>query len=80
MLEDVTDTDPNTLRDKIRHERRTELGLEFHRYFDIMRYGEEYANNVFKDVEHFNYQEHRYLPYPQRELDTNYELRNYNNN
>jgi hypothetical protein len=45
-----------------------------------MRYGEEYASEVFKDVEYFNYQQHRYLPYPQRELDTNYELRNYNRN
>jgi hypothetical protein len=45
-----------------------------------MRYGQQYANTVYSDVEHFDYQEHRYLPYPQRELDTNYELRNYNNN
>jgi hypothetical protein len=80
LLEDISVTDQNSLRDIIRHERRTELGFEFHRYFDIMRYGEQYANNVFKDVDHFNYQENRYLPYPQRELDTNYELRNYNKN
>ncbi len=80
LLDDIFETDRNTLRNLIRHERRTELGFEFHRYFDIMRYGQQYANTVFKDVEHFDYQEHRYLPYPQRELDTNYELRNYNNN
>jgi hypothetical protein len=80
LLEDISDTDQNSLRDIIRHERRTEFGFEFHRYFDIMRYGEDYANNIFKDIEHFNYQENRYLPYPQRELDTNYELRNYSNN
>ncbi|MBN2347804.1 MAG: RagB/SusD family nutrient uptake outer membrane protein [Bacteroidales bacterium] len=80
LLDDITETNQNTLRDIIRHERRTELGFEFHRYFDIMRYGEAYANNVFGDVEHFNYQENRYLPYPQRELDTNYELRNYSRN
>ncbi len=79
LLEDISDTDQNTLRDLIRHERRTEFGFEFQRYFDIMRYGADYANNVFSDVEHFNYDEHRYLPYPQRELDTNYELRNYTN-
>jgi len=80
LLDDITDNDQNTLRDRIRHERRVEFGFEFHRYFDIMRYGEQYANQVFKDVKHFNYNEHRYLPYPQRELDTNYELRNYNKN
>jgi starch-binding outer membrane protein, SusD/RagB family len=79
LLADILVTDKNSLRDIIRHERRTEFGFEFHRYFDIMRYGEEYANKVFEDIDHFNYQEHRYLPYPQRELDTNYELRNYNN-
>ena len=77
LLEDISVTDQNILRDMIRHERRTELGFEFHRYFDIMRYGEAYANGVFSEVENFNYQKNRYLPYPQRELDTNYELRNY---
>ena len=75
LLEDISSTDQNTLRDLIRHERRTELGFEFHRYFDIMRYGEDYANTVFREVENFTYQGNRYLPYPQRELDTNYELR-----
>lgn len=79
LLSDISVTDQSSLRELIRHERRTELGLEFHRYFDIMRYGEQYASTVFAEVEFFNYQEHRYLPYPQRELDTNYELRNYNN-
>lgn len=80
LLEDISETDQNVLRDLIRHERRTEFGLEFHRYFDIMRYGEEYANNVFQDIDYFDYNQHRYLPYPQRELDTNYELRNYTRN
>ncbi|MBN2480432.1 MAG: RagB/SusD family nutrient uptake outer membrane protein [Bacteroidales bacterium] len=77
LLEDISVTDQDILRDMIRQERRTELGFEFHRYFDIMRYGEAYANGVFSEVENFNYQKNRYLPYPQRELDTNYELRNY---
>ena len=80
LLEDISSTNQNSLRDIIRHERRTELGFEFHRYFDIMRYGEQYASDAFKDLDYFNYQQHRYLPYPQRELDTNYELRNYTNN
>lgn len=80
LLDDISLTDQITLRYLIRHERRTELGLEFHRYFDIMRYGEAYANNVFQEIDYFDYYLNRYLPYPQRELDTNYELRNYTRN
>ncbi len=62
------------LRDAIRHERRVELGFEFHRYFDIIRYGPEYANEAFSDKENFDYDEYQYFPIPQRELDTNFEL------
>lgn len=59
------------LRDAIRHERRVELGFEFHRYFDIIRYGESYANLVFQDDENFNYAKHKFFPIPQKELDIN---------
>jgi len=76
LLDDISVTDQSSLRDLIRHERRCEFGFEFHRYFDIMRYGEQYASKVFEDVEYFDFTLHRYLPYPQQELDTNYELRN----
>jgi hypothetical protein len=51
-----------------------ELGFEFHRYFDVIRYGEVYANNAFKDKENFNYDEYKHFPIPQSELDTNFEL------
>ncbi len=80
LLPDITETGQAALRDLIRHERRCELGFEFHRYFDIMRYGEQYADKVYAEVDYFDYQTHRYLPYPQQELDTNYELRNYTKN
>ena len=74
LLPDVTGSGQTTLRDAIRHERRVELGFEFHRYFDIMRYGENYANQVFSDKENFSYSMHRHFPIPQSELDTNNEL------
>ena len=61
----------NALRDAIRHERRVELGFEFHRYFDIIRYGQSYANQVFNDFENFDYETHKYFPIPQNELDIN---------
>jgi hypothetical protein len=59
------------LRDAIRHERRVELGFEFQRYFDIIRYGEAYANQVFADYENFDYDTHKFFPIPQNEKDIN---------
>lgn len=61
-------------RNAIRHERRVELGFEFHRYFDVIRYGPEYANQVFQDKPNFNYEKDKHFPIPQSELDTNFEL------
>src|SRR6185503_20653928 len=43
LLPDVVTTNQQTLRDAIRHERRVELGFEFHRFFDLIRYGKVYA-------------------------------------
>ena len=37
LLPDITTTDQGQLRDIIRKERRSELALEFHRFFDIIR-------------------------------------------
>ncbi len=59
------------LRDAIRHERRVELGFEFQRYFDIIRYGESYANQVFSEFDDFNYEQHKFFPIPQTEVDIN---------
>jgi hypothetical protein len=74
LLPDITDTGKEGVRDAIRHERRVELGFEFHRYFDVIRYGPDYASKVFEDKPNFNYETHKFMPIPQVELDTNYEL------
>lgn len=70
MLPDVVTTATATLRDAIRHERRVELGFEFHRYFDLMRYGKQAAETALSSTG-FVYEQHRYFLIPQSELDTN---------
>ena len=74
LLPDVQDNGQNGVRETLRHERRVELGFEFHRYFDIIRYGPEYANQAFQDKPNFNYETNKFMPIPQKELDTNFEL------
>ena len=69
LLSDITTTDINQLREAIRHERRVELGQEFHRYFDLMRWGKASAESALG--ENFNYEENRYFPIPQEEIDSN---------
>ena len=68
LLPDVTYTNQSSMRDAIRHERRVELGLEFHRFYDVIRYGKTYAEQV---LQNFNYENNRYFPIPQSERDTN---------
>jgi len=59
-----------TLRTVIRNERRKELGFEFHRFFDLMRWGKEVAEEALGTD--FTWKEPRfYFPLPQSELDTN---------
>jgi len=70
LLPDITNTSQNFLRGAIRHERRTELGLEFHRFYDLMRYGKSYSEQALSNTG-FNYNQNRYFPIPQSELDTN---------
>jgi hypothetical protein len=74
LLKDIQDNGQNGVRSAIRQERRVELGFEFHRYFDIVRYGPEYANKAFQDKPNFNYETNKFMPIPQSELDTNFEL------
>ena len=74
LLPDITGSSQSSLRDAIRHERRVELGFEFNRYFDIIRYGESYANEAFSDKENFNYSTYKHFPIPQSELNTNFKL------
>ena len=70
LLPEITSTDQQTIRNAIRHERRVELGFEFHRYFDLMRYGQPAADAALSGTG-FNYTKNRYFLIPQSELDTN---------
>jgi hypothetical protein len=72
LLPAVTNTDQTQLRDIIRRERRSELALEFQRFFDVIRYGQSYAEAVIKPASpNFNYTQHRFFPIPQTELNAN---------
>jgi len=61
------------LRSVIMNERRKELGFEFHRYFDLMRYGQSVAEAALGSG--FSFTKNRYFPIPQLELDTNTALK-----
>jgi hypothetical protein len=74
LLPDVTTTDQGQLRDAIRHERRVELGFECQRYFDLIRYGEAYANSALSNKSNFIYNTHQAFPIPQSELETNFNM------
>lgn len=71
LLPDVTYTNQTDVRSAVQHERRVELGFEFHRYFDIIRWGEAYAEQVMSDRPNFNYSVNKYFPIPQSERDRN---------
>ncbi len=75
LLPDVTSTDQQTVRDAVRHERRVELGFEFHRFFDLMRYGQQAAEAALSGTG-FSYEQHHLFPIPQSELDTNPSINN----
>jgi hypothetical protein len=74
LLPDVTSATQTEVRAAIQHERRVELGFEFHRYFDIIRYGAVYAEQAFTDKPFFNYNTNKYFPIPQSERDRNHAL------
>lgn len=62
------------LRTVIMNERRKELGFEFHRFFDLMRWGQTVAENALGA--NFKWTSPRfYYPIPQTELDTNKALK-----
>ncbi len=71
LLPDIVFTDQTTLRAQIQHERRVEFGFEFHRYFDIIRWGETYANQAMSGSPNFDYNTNKHFPIPQGERDTN---------
>lgn len=72
---------PADLREAIRHERRVELGMEGHRWFDLVRWGvaaevmEAYKNTESEEVRAemgtFIKGKHELLPIPQQEIDLN---------
>lgn len=72
LLPDITITDQTQLRDIIRRERRSELALEFQRFFDIIRYGKAYATAALSaGAPNFNYDSDKWFPIPQSERDAN---------
>ncbi|MFT7029360.1 MAG: hypothetical protein ACJA2C_000746 [Marinoscillum sp.] len=70
LLNDITSTNQNDLRSAIRHERRVEMGQEFHRFFDLMRYGAVTAEAALANTD-FDYTQHRYFSIPLSETDIN---------
>lgn len=75
LLPDVISSNQQTVRDAIRHERRVELGFEFHRFFDLMRYGKQAAEAALSGTG-FIYEQHQRFLIPQSELDTNPSINN----
>jgi starch-binding outer membrane protein, SusD/RagB family len=75
LLTDISAANQAQLRDIIRRERRVELGFEFHRFYDLMRYGKAYAEQRLTDTS-FNYDQHRFFPIPQSEVDINQQINN----
>lgn len=73
LLPDITNTNQTQLREIIRKERRVELGLEFHRFYDLMRYGQAYAEQRLAGT-NFNFVQHRFFPIPQNEADINNQI------
>jgi starch-binding outer membrane protein, SusD/RagB family len=70
LLPDVAPAGEQAVREAIRHERRVELGFEFHRYFDLMRYGANVAEAALA-IPAFDYETDRYFLIPQSEIDSN---------
>lgn len=66
ILPNITETNKAALRDIILHERRVELALEGHRFWDLVRTGN--ASTVLGPLG-FIQGKHEYLPIPQNEID-----------
>lgn len=62
----VTATDQQEMRDAVRRERRSELGFELHRFFDLVRWG--VAEQLLPG---FQTGKHEVFPLPQTEMDLN---------
>lgn len=66
ILPPVTTTNATALMEAIRHERRVELAMEMHRFFDLVRWG-----LAAETLEGFQTNKHEFFPIPQIELDLN---------
>lgn len=69
LLPEIETSDINLLKEAIRKERRVELAQEFHRFFDLMRWGKAIAEPALGPD--FSYEANRYFPIPQAEIDAN---------
>lgn len=68
ILPRVTTTDPDLIRDAIRHERRIELAMEHERFFDLVRWG--IAGPVLQSAgKNFVTGRDEILPIPQTQID-----------
>lgn len=68
ILPNVTVTDQNQLRERIYKERRVELAMEQHRWFDLLRWGRA-AQAMTAVGKNFVAGKHELLPLPQAEVD-----------
>jgi hypothetical protein len=68
VLAPVTTTDQTLLRERIRRERRVELAMEQHRWFDLLRWG-IVAERMLAVGKPFVANKHELLPIPQTEVD-----------
>lgn len=68
ILPEITTTDKDVLRQKIWHERRAELGMEQHRWFDLVRQ-KRAATTLQALGKDFVENKHELLPIPQSEID-----------
>jgi hypothetical protein len=68
ILADITITDQTQLREKIYRERRSELAMEQHRWFDLQRWGRQSAAMIAAG-KNFVANKHELLPVPQKEID-----------
>lgn len=74
---DIEGLTQDQMRDRIRQERRIELAFEGHRWFDMIRWENgQYALNFLHSIGKINAsQKHLLLPIPQKEIDTNPNLK-----
>ena len=73
-LAGTTASDESSMRNAIRLERRRELGFEFHRFFDLMRYGQAAAQEALGSSLPWGATRF-YYPIPQAEWDSNQALK-----